>query len=147
MRFLFLGLIVLSGAGLAVQSAVNSRLRMAVQSPPLSATISFAVGMVFLIVLTLSGVMGRGRLTHFADMPWWAWTGGLFGAFVVTMAILGVPKVGIGGLIAGTVFGQLVAGLLLDSFGWLGVPKIPINPYRIVGALLLFAGVLLMQRK
>jgi len=147
MRVVFVVLMTLAGAGLAVQSAVNARLRFYVESPALSATISFIVGLLALLVLTLTGVFGRGRLTPLIGAPWWVWTGGLFGACIVLMAILGIPRIGAGGVVAAAVFGQLVAALILDSFGWLGLPKLPISPWRIAGALLLFAGVLLMQRK
>jgi len=45
------------------------------------------------------------------------------------------------------VLGQLVAALVLDHFGWLGVPRIPINAWRIAGAVGLFVSALLMQHK
>jgi uncharacterized membrane protein YdcZ (DUF606 family) len=35
----------------------------------------------------------------------------------------------------------------LDHFGWLGVPQIRINWWRICGVVLLFSGALLMQKK
>ena len=43
--------------------------------------------------------------------------------------------------------GQLGAALALDTFGWLGLPRLPLSPTRILGALLLLAGVLLIQWK
>ena len=48
---------VLMGSGLAMQTAVNSKLRSYVGSPYLASAVSFTAGAVFLIVLTvLSGV-------------------------------------------------------------------------------------------
>ncbi len=62
-------------------------------------------------------------------------------------AVVSVPRIGTALVIAGAVFGQMVAALALDSFGWFGVPRIALNPWRIVGAVLLLVGVALMQRK
>jgi len=140
-------LLVLAGAGLTLQAAVNTRLREAVGSPALSALISFAVGAVPLALAVAFGLLGRGRLTGLAGTPWWIWIGGLFGAFYVTLAVVGVPRVGTAVVIACAVGGQLAAALVLDSSGWLGVPRAPLNIWRVAGVLLVFAGVLLVQHK
>ena len=92
-----------------------------------------------------AGALGLGGAVP--AMPWWAWAGGLFGAFYVTISVVALPRIGTALVIACAVVGQLVAGLVLDSFGWLGVPKVPFNAWRVVGAALLCVGVLLMQRK
>lgn len=147
MSFSMLALMIVGGLGLALQAAMNTRLRVGVQSPALSALISFLVGGVALALVTLSGVLGRGRWPQSDALPWWAWLGGLLGAFYVTATVVAVPRIGAALMIACTVLGQLVAALALDQFGWLGVPRIPFSPWRALGAILLFAGVLLMQHR
>ena len=147
MRVLFAFLLTLGGVGLTLQSAVNSRLGKTIGSPLSGALISFLVGLVPLVLAVALGIGGRGRLSEAAGQPWWVWIGGLFGAFYVTLAILGVPRVGTAVVVACAVFGQLLAALVLDSQGWFGVPRTPINAWRIAGAVLLLAGVLLMQHK
>ena len=147
MRILFAFLLALGGVGLTLQAAVNSRLGKTLDSPLSGALISFLVGLVPLALAVALGVGGRGRLSGVVGQPWWIWIGGLIGAFYVTLAILGVPRVGAAVVVACTVFGQLIAALVLDSQGWFGVPRTPINVWRVVGAVLLFAGVLLMQKK
>ena len=138
---------MLGGVGLTLQAAVNARLREAVGAPVLSALISFLVGAVPLGLLAALGVFGRGRMPDLAANPWWMWIGGLFGAFYVTLAVIAVPRVGAAVVIACAVAGQMAAALLLDSFGWLGVPRAPLNLWRIAGAVLLMAGMLLIQQK
>ena len=147
MQLLFAFLLTLGGVGLTLQAAVNSRLGRSLGSPLSGALVSFLVGLVPLALAVGLGIGGRGRLSGVVGQPWWIWMGGLFGAFYVTLAILGIPRVGAPLLIACTVFGQLVAALVLESHGWLGVPKSPLTPWRVTGAILLFAGVLLMQYK
>lgn len=141
------GLMAAAGLGLAVQAAANARLREGVQSPALSALLSFVVGGAALAVLTVSGVLGRGKLAGLGAVPAWAWLGGVLGAVYVCAAVVSVPRIGTALVIASAVFGQMVAALALDSLGWFGVPRIPLNLWRVVGAVLLLAGVVLMQRK
>jgi transporter family-2 protein len=47
--------------------------------------------------------------------------------------------------IALLIAGQLAAALIVDHFGWLGVPVRPVNPYRVLGGGCLLAGVLLIR--
>lgn len=148
MQYLLLGLIALAGMGLATQDALNAQLRSAVKSPLLGAFVSFVVGAVVLGLMSAFGVMGRGKLSDLLHTPWWVWAGGgLLGAFAVTAALIGIPKVSAGTVIAATVFGELVAAVVIDHFGWLGVPQIKLNGWRIGGAVLLFVAAIMMQKK
>lgn len=148
MQIILIALLALSGMGQTVQDALNAQLRSAVKSPLLGALISLLVGAVVLGLLTAFGVLGRGKPSAVAQVPVWVWAGGgILGAYAVTMGLIGIPKVSAGVVIAATVFGQITAAIIVDHFGWLGVPKVPITPWRIIGAIGLFISVLLVQKK
>lgn len=147
MQYLFITLIGVSGIGLAVQAATNARMSEAVQSPVLSALINFAVGALMLAALAFSGIFGRGNLSTIGTAPWWAWTGGILGAIWVTAAVVALPKIGTAIAFAAVIIGQLLGALLLDTFGLLGVPQIPLHPWRVAGAVLMTIGIVLMQYK
>ncbi len=148
MQIVLIALLALSGMGQTVQDALNAQLRTAVKSPLLGALVSLLVGAVVLGLLTVFGVLGRGKPSAVAQVPVWVWAGGgILGAYAVTMGLIGIPKVSAGVVIAATVFGQITAAIIVDHFGWLGVPKVPITPWRIVGAIGLFISVLLVQKK
>ena len=148
MQYLLIGLIALSGVGLPVQDALNAQLRSATKSPMLGALLSFVGGAVVLGIFAAFGVLGHGRLSALAKTHWWVWMGGgVLGAFAVTTGLIGIPKVSAGIVIAATVFGQLLSAVIIDHFGWFGVPRVPLNPWRIAGAVGLFACVLMMQKK
>ncbi len=140
-------LIVLTGAGIPIQAAMNARLREAVVSPPLAIAIAFAIGCVAMLALTFTGAFEKPDLSGVLGAPWWALGGGLFSVAAVLVGIIAVKQAGAAPLIAGNVLGQLVAAIAIDHFGWLGVDKNPINPWKIGGAILLFAGALMMQKK
>ncbi|BDI29573.1 hypothetical protein CCAX7_16240 [Capsulimonas corticalis] len=147
MNVLMLMMVAIAGGGVSVQIAANNRLREAVQSPALGITLAFAVGTVGMALLTLSGVLGRGHLAGAASAPWWAWIGGLLSAFAVIITLLSAQKDGEEATVATFIFGQLIVAALLDHFGWLGVKQSPLNAWKIGGALVVFVGVLIMQKK
>ncbi|RYU59397.1 DMT family transporter [Methylolobus aquaticus] len=142
--YVFIGLF--SGVVLPIQAAVNAQLRQSMTSPVLAALISFVVGTAALIAYIGLSRIPMADLRSAVLAPWWAWLGGLFGAVYVVTAILVTPRLGAATLVAVTVAGQLVAALVMDHFGWLGLPLQPFSGPRVLGALLLMAGVVLMTR-
>jgi transporter family-2 protein len=139
---------LLTGMMLPVQAAVNAKLRTFVVNPIYSALISFAIGTSLLVVLAsvMAWVGWTGHLRGALAAPWWAWVGGALGAVFVTMAILAVPYIGAAGYSVAIITGQLVGALVLDHYGWLGLPQQPLTWSRLLGALLLLVSVWLIQR-
>ena len=140
-------LVVLAGVGIPVQVAANNRLRDAVTSPVVAVFVAFAIGTAALALAALPHLLGRARLAHLSDVPWWAWTGGLLSAFAVVTSVAGFEHGGAGMVAAFTVFGQLTTAALLDHFAWLGAHRSPLNGWRLAGIAMLTVGAVLMQRK
>ena len=138
-------LVAWAGAMLALQAPTNALLARAGGSPVLAALISFAIGtLALLLVWLLSG--NRPSSTQFTVRPWYAWLGGLYGAFFVAIAAYGAPRIGLAPLITISIAGQIAMALWLDEIGALGLPREPINFGRVLGALLVVAGVILVRR-
>ena len=140
-------LVVMGGILVPVQLAANSRIRDAIGSAPLAIMISFIVGAAGLGALTATGLLGRGQISGIANVPGWAWIGGFLSAFAVMVSMMSLKPLGAGAVIAAMVFGQLASAMVIDHFGWLAVEKNPIDVYKIIGALLLLVGALMMQHK
>ena len=51
------------------------------------------------------------------------------------------PKLGAAALLAFILFGQAVASLAVDHFGWVGFDENPVTPGRLLGLGLVAAGV------
>ena len=45
------------------------------------------------------------------------------------------------------IFGQGIASMVIDHFGWLNVETVRIDSSRVIGAILLLTGVILIQRR
>jgi transporter family-2 protein len=138
-------LVLFGGAMIAVQAPTNAILAKAGGSPVLAALISFLVGTVGLLVVWL-GSGNRPGATAFAGLPWYAWLGGLYGAFFVAIAAYAAPRIGLASLITIGVAGQIIAALWLDHIGALGLPREPVSLGKVAGALLVVAGVVLVRR-
>ena len=146
MSVLVLVAIVL-GMLLSAQAGVNAQLRVGLGHPLVAATASFLVGTVALMLVTLFSRVTLPAGSDAARVPWWAWTGGLLGALYIAASVVLAPRLGAAVLIASIVAGQLAAALVLDHFGLLGFAKQSVTTTRGIGALLLFAGVYLIQRR
>ncbi len=135
-----------AGAISAVQAVVNARLRQAVASPFQVALLSFGMGTLALLGI-VSATAPSWAGTSFSAVPWWAWMGGVLGAGYITTAVVLAPRIGSLALMSLVIAGQLLAALVLDHFGLLGLRKVSVTPSRLVGAALLLAGLFLVLRR
>jgi len=137
---------VAAGLGLTVQIGMNVQLRKVLGSSWSAALVSFLVGTLGLLALMLAMRTAPPSRDTLAAVPAWAWFGGLLGAFYVAISTIVAAQVGATTLLVLTVAGQLVMALVLDHFGWLGLPENPITAMRVLGVALLCAGVWLITR-
>jgi transporter family-2 protein len=138
-------LVLFAGGMIALQAPTNAMLARAGGSSVLAALISFAVGTAaLLIVWLLNG--SRPGTAAFANLRWYAWLGGLYGAVYVSAAAFAAPRIGIASLITLGIAGQIAMALWLDHVGALGLAREPVSLGRFVGALLVVAGVVLVRR-
>lgn len=143
-NWLLIVLMIAGGVAVAVQPSINARL--AEKTGYLqAATLSFAVGTLVLLMLSLASK--AGSLRRVTEVDWWQLSGGLFGAFFVTMTIIGVPRIGTTAVLGLTIVSQLIAGLLMDHYGLFGMKGIPVDFKRILGVTLLLVGVALICRR
>ena len=126
---------IFSGLITPVQTAVNTRLGRSIGSPLRASLVSFSVGLIAMLTLTL--LLGPYPLipATAANGPWWMWFAGVFGVTFLTGNVLLLPKLGSLKTVIMPVTGQIVMGLLIDAFGWFGTTAQPISPLRIAGAI------------
>jgi transporter family-2 protein len=137
-------LMACGGLAVAIQPSINARLAQKVGSYE-SSLISFAVGTLAMLVMVM--MAGRGNLRNVIDASWWELTGGLLGAYFVTMTIIAVPRLGTLAVMSIIIAGQLTTAALLDQYGMFGLRQISLTPLRGVGIILLCIGASLVIRK
>ena len=137
--------VIVGGALTALQGPTNARLAGAVASPVNAALISFAVGTIALMIVA-AALHTKPDMAATRALPPAAWLGGLYGAVFVVAAAYAVPKLGVATTIVLMVAGQMMLSLILDHFGFMGVPKQPITMTRLAGVAMLIGGVLLVRK-
>ena len=138
-------LVLAAGAMISLQAPTNAILARVGGSPVLAALISFAVGTAALFAVWLASGQ-RTAAGAFRTLPYYAWFGGLYGALFVAVAAYAAPRIGLASLITIGIAGQILMAVLLDHFGVLGLPRDPATLTKVLGAVLVIAGVVLVRK-
>ena len=143
-------MVVVAGAAVASQPAFNGQLAGLLGSPFRAALVNFVAGTVVLLAIVTAITIRDGSLPScetVARVPKHLWVvGGALGALFVTTAAWATPKIGAGAFFATLIAAQLVAAMLLDHFGLLGLQAKAISWARVGGALMLVVGATLVVR-
>jgi transporter family-2 protein len=146
--FGFSGSILLAvGAGVSfvMQQAVNADLRTGLNSAAWAGFVSYLGGTLCMLALALALREAVPLSAAVARSHWWAWTGGFFGAVYIAVSILLVPRLGTATFVALLVAGQMLASLAFDHYGLFGVAQHSADASRLLGAVLLVGGVILIR--
>jgi len=146
MDLFYVLLAIIAGACAPTQAGINAQLRVFTEDPVMAAFISFAVGTIGLFFYVLIVRIPWPATQTLAQLPWWLWSGGLLGAFLVAITILLVPKLGAATLMGCMIAGQMLASLLLDHYGVVGYPVHPATLWRVLGVMLVVSGVVMIKR-
>src|ERR1700688_4947798 len=149
MRLIPVLVMVAAGFFISIQGPINARLRASVDSPVLSAAISFLSGGLLLLCIMATGAFGGlgAGVRGMQSAPLCAYLGVAVGVPFVLGSIVAIPQVGVVVVICAAILGQMVGSYLADTPGWFGTQRVPFNPIRLTGIVLLVSGVLLVQRK
>jgi bacterial/archaeal transporter family-2 protein len=144
MLFLY-GLTILAGIANAIQPGQNAMLSKSLGLP-------ITAGLITLLVSTtalLLGGLALGKLEwptgqHLAEVPWWAWLGGFFSVLLILAQLYASPAIGAASFLGIIVTVGVAVSILLDNYGWVGFPVHPASLWRVLGAVLMIAGVALV---
>jgi bacterial/archaeal transporter family-2 protein len=137
---------LLGGASLVVQASLIAGLRARVDSVAWAGLVSYLGGTLAMVVAVAVSRVAPPSLARASSIPLQWWIGGFFGAAYLAVAVVLLPRLGAATVVALVVAGQLGCSLLFDRFAVLGVPYHPLTPGRVLGAVLLVAGVALIRR-
>lgn len=146
-KFLFMLIATLAGTAVAFQGPMNSTLGIKVKNIDFPTLWSFVAGSIVLLVYFF--LIKRYTLPSmqlFKTVPWWAYLGPIVGIIYVFSVVLVIPKLGAGNATVILLLAQTLTAVILDHFGLVGLPVNPINLYKIIGLLLMFAGVIFVNK-
>ncbi|MGN7453592.1 DMT family transporter [Paenibacillus pasadenensis] len=133
---------VASGLLLSLQNLFNANVD---RKAGMWTTTTLVLGMGFAAALLLGLAAEGAALFQLAGMePWFAFSG-LIGIGVVTCMVQGVKRLGPTFAVSLALCSQLAFAMLWDSMGWLGLERVPLEPTRLAGVLLLAAGIVVFK--
>jgi transporter family-2 protein len=112
--------VVAAGSFSAVQAGANAQLRKSLDHPLMAALCIYGTALIaLLIAIPVTGVNGFAP-SKAAQVPWWAWLGGLLSIMSTMAGLMLARKMGSTYFTATTVTCSLVCAVLLDHMGWVG---------------------------
>ncbi len=130
---IFLGVI------LAVHLAMNGKVGSVLDNPRVGNALFWCIGAAGALVIGLTGWRG-GALQPLKQVHPALLTAGILGASLVFAIAWLIPRVGAGPVMITLLAGQVIGGLVMSHFGWLGSPVEPITWMKILGVLVMVAG-------
>lgn len=131
---MFLGVI------LAVHLAMNGRVGAQLNNPRVGNAVFWCIGAVGAMLIGLTGWQS-GSLSPLKQVHPALLTAGILGACLVFAIAWLIPQVGAGTVMITLLAGQVLGGLILSHFGWLGSRVQPVTPTRLAGVAVMIAGV------
>lgn len=135
-----------AGMMMPTQATTNNKMAAVIDSPLLAAFVSFLVGTIALFAVVVASGTPLASLSSIREAPPVAWLGGFLGAFFVAAAVLLVPRLGVAMTFSLFIAGQMLASLVIDHFGLLGLPVKEVSFVRVAGVILITAGVILIRK-
>jgi bacterial/archaeal transporter family-2 protein len=133
---IFLGII------LALHLSMNGRVGSALENPRVANALFWCIGAATAVLIGLSG-WRTGALSGLKDVHPLLLTAGALGACLVFAIAWLLPQVGARAMFITLIAGQVLGGMILSHFGWLGSPVQKISIVNLIGAVIMILGVVL----
>ena len=134
------------GCVIPLQAIINNSLRISLGSGAvLAATVNFVAGAVVLVAVSALSSEKWSSVLKLSEVAPWQLLGGLLGAMFVFGTTLLAPRIGVATMLSLVVAWQILASLAFDRAGILGMTVRELSTPRLMGAVLVIAGVLLVN--
>src|SRR4030095_1882338 len=134
MKSSLLVLAIFFGVVLTVHLAMNGKVGSAIGNPRVANMVFWCIGAVGAIIIGMSGWQ-PGALSGLRQVNPILLTAGLMGASLVFGIAWLFPQVGAANATIALLAGQILSGMVLSHFGWLGSPVQPITLQSALGGL------------
>lgn len=135
---------VLGGVAVGLQTPFAGAISQRVGGASSSLIIHASGAVISLIVLL---ARGGEQMSQWRTLPWYMWLAGGLGVILYLTLSVTFPRLGATATIVLVILGQLLVGIVIDHFGFLGVSVRPIDGGRVLGAAALLVGAYLILRQ
>lgn len=142
MKLIFFVSTLFLGIVLALHLAMNGKVGAALNNARVGNALFWCVGAVAALIIGASG-WRTGALAGLKDVNPLLFTAGALGACLVFAIAWMLPQVGARAVFITLIAGQILGGMALSHFGWLGSPVQRVSLANLAGALMTLGGVAL----
>ncbi|MNZ50866.1 hypothetical protein D3C78_686650 [compost metagenome] len=135
-------LALIAGSLVSLQNIFNSKVNEYTGS---WSTTTLVLGMGFVASFVIGLMVEGTQLFALQNLQVWHILSGLTGVGVVICLVQGMKRLNPTYSIAIVLTSQLVTALMWDSFGWLGVEKIPFTLNKLLGVIVIVGGILVFK--
>jgi transporter family-2 protein len=135
-------LTIFLGVILAVHLAMNGKVGSVLNNPRVGNGLFWCIGALAAVLIGATGWQ-TGALQPLKQVHPVLLTAGVLGACLVFAIAWLIPQVGAGPVMITLLAGQVIGGLIMSHFGWLGSPIQPITLMKVLGVLVMIGGVTL----
>jgi len=101
------------------------------------------IHIVGLILITALALINRDRLFS-KRQTWFLYLGGALGVLTTVSNNLAFGRISVSAMLALGLFGQSIAGLMFDQYGFFNMPKYPFVKRKLIGLLFIIGGIVSM---
>lgn len=133
---------IMAGSLVAVQNIFSSKVNEHVNS---WATTAWVLGLGAVASLAIGLFVEGAQMFTLRSMQPWYWGSGILGIGVTIGMVQGIKRLGPTFAVSLVLASQLAFAVLWDATGWLGVTQTPLSLKRLLGVLVIVAGVLVFK--
>ena len=145
MKLLLFVLTIFLGVVLAVHLSMNGQVGASLKNPRVANALFWCIGALAAGIIVATG-WESGALDGLKGVNPILLTAGALGACLVFAIAWLIPREGAAAVMIMLIAGQVLGGMVLSHFGWLGSPVQKITLTNILGAAVMIGGVLLATR-
>lgn len=138
-------LTIFLGVVLAVHLSMNGKVGSVLNNARVGNALFWCIGAAAAVIIGFTGWQA-GALQPLKDVHPLLLTAGALGASLVFAIAWLIPQVGAGPVMITLLAGQVIGGLVMSHFGWLGSPVQPVTLAKIAGVVVMIGGVFLATK-
>jgi bacterial/archaeal transporter family-2 protein len=135
---------LLAGAGIPLIGVLNSGVARSVGNSFVATAVMFAMAAIVAFGLTLP-LYGPPTVAQLGSAPLVSYGAGLLIGFYGLSATIIIPRFGAASFIAYILIAQLLTSAVVDQFGLFGMARRPIEITKLVGLVVIVAGIAVME--
>jgi len=130
------------GVVLAVHLAMNGKVGSVLNNARVGNALFWCIGALGALDIGLTG-WRDGALSPLKQVNPVLLTAGVMGACLVFAIAWLIPQAGAAAVMITLIAGQVIGGLVMSHFGWLGSPVQPISLMKVIGVVVMIGGVVM----